>query len=86
MKYTKTLLLTVAFFHALPLIAGPQFGSVIEFTHTRNGSTLDAFDQAVKQADLVIVDFYSHSCGPCKQLSPRLDELAKEAQKHDMGY
>ena len=34
------------------------------------------FDKKVKNADgLVLLDFYSDSCIPCKQLSPVLGEL-----------
>lgn len=51
-----------------------RFGQVVEFNQTRHGS----FDQAVKETPIVVVDFYSNSCGPCKQLAPRIKELAQE--------
>ena len=51
-----------------------RFGQVVEFNQTRHGS----FDQAVKETPIVVVDFYSNSCGPCKQLAPRIKELAEE--------
>lgn len=51
-----------------------MFGHVVEFNQTRQGS----FDQTVGDAPIAVVYFYSPSCGPCKQLSPRILQLAKE--------
>lgn len=69
----------------LSLLAGYQFiyaadpktktfGNVVEFNQTRHGS----FDSAVQEADIVVVDFYAPWCGPCKQLGPRITQLAQE--------
>ena len=41
--------------------------------------TTDTFDEKVLQADgLVLVDFWAEWCGPCKMMSPIVDELASE--------
>ncbi len=39
----------------------------------------DSFEQEVLQAGVpVLVDYWADRCGPCKMISPVLDEVAKE--------
>ena len=40
--------------------------------------TDDSFNEVVSTNDLVLVDFWADWCGPCKMLSPILDEISEE--------
>ena len=41
--------------------------------------TVENFEQEVLQAEKpVLVDFYADWCGPCKMMSPIVDEIAEE--------
>lgn len=35
-------------------------------------------DETLNNNEIVLLDFYANWCGPCKMLSPVLDELAKD--------
>jgi thioredoxin 1 len=40
--------------------------------------TEESFSQSVASKNIMIVDFWAEWCGPCKRLSPILDEISSE--------
>jgi thioredoxin 1 len=40
--------------------------------------TDENFEEVIKYNGLVLVDFWAEWCGPCKKVSPILDEISKE--------
>lgn len=40
--------------------------------------TDESFDTVLQSHDLVLIDFWADWCGPCKKMSPILDEIAAE--------
>jgi thioredoxin 1 len=40
--------------------------------------TEESFSQSVASKNIMIVDFWAEWCGPCKKLSPILDEISSE--------
>ena len=48
--------------------------------------TKDNFEEVAKTPDKpVLIDFYATWCGPCKMLSPIVDEIAKEHPEYVVG-
>ena len=45
----------------------------------------NTFDAAVSSGKPVLVDFYADWCGPCRMVSPLVDEIAKERQDIIVG-
>ena len=40
--------------------------------------TDESFDEVIKSNGLILMDFWAEWCGPCKKVSPILDEISKE--------
>ena len=40
--------------------------------------TDNTFDETIKNNSLVLIDFWAEWCGPCKKVSPILDEISEE--------
>jgi thioredoxin 1 len=40
--------------------------------------TDQTFNQEVESNDIILVDFWAEWCGPCKMISPILDEISNE--------
>jgi thioredoxin 1 len=40
--------------------------------------TDESFNEVIKSNGLVLIDFWAEWCGPCKRVSPILDEISKE--------
>jgi thioredoxin 1 len=40
--------------------------------------TDESFEEVIKSNGLVLIDFWAEWCGPCKMVSPILDEISKE--------
>ena len=45
------------------------------------GTFEDAMAKAKKEKKNLFVDFYADWCGPCKMMSPIIDEIAEEMQE-----
>lgn len=48
--------------------------------------TKDNFEtEAIQSTKPVLIDFYADWCGPCRMVSPLVDELAEESDAYKVG-
>lgn len=40
--------------------------------------TDESFDSSIQSNDLILIDFWAEWCGPCKKVSPILEEISNE--------
>ena len=45
----------------------------------------DNFDQIKNSEKTVLLDFYADWCGPCRMVSPIVDEIAEENPQYSVG-
>jgi thioredoxin 1 len=47
--------------------------------------TVDSFNQVLESDKTVLLDFYADWCGPCRMVSPLVDEIAEENPQYLVG-
>lgn len=44
----------------------------------KSAESLEQFKTILEENKLIIIDFYTQWCGPCKKIAPQIEELAKK--------